>query len=179
MAMLRQQRKVASSCAPRDKGSLQFGVFSFGLLQDGDVRVGVFPEGEEILISSARMGLVACQGVRARQSQMRQCRDWGIPNNLAMLKDLMKFYGRFFSLARIQVRLPSNVHGNQTVSAEITQLIRNTLQRSQGARRVLSGEFNHASNRRQPIPLEHRVRWEPLVQLVGECLGASCIPRER
>jgi len=30
--------------------SLQLGVFGFGLLQDGDVGVGVFPKREEILI---------------------------------------------------------------------------------------------------------------------------------
>ena len=28
---------------------MQFGVFGLGLLQDGDVGVGVFPEGEEVL----------------------------------------------------------------------------------------------------------------------------------
>jgi len=29
---------------------LQLGVLGFGLLEDGDVGVGVFPEGEEILV---------------------------------------------------------------------------------------------------------------------------------
>src|SRR5215467_1584316 len=30
--------------------SLQLGVFGFGLLQDGDVGIGVFPEGEQALV---------------------------------------------------------------------------------------------------------------------------------
>jgi hypothetical protein len=34
-------------------GLLQPVVFGVGLLEDGDVRVGVFPGGEEILISGA------------------------------------------------------------------------------------------------------------------------------
>jgi hypothetical protein len=33
---------------------LELGVFGFGLLEDGDVGVGVFPEGEEVLVGGAR-----------------------------------------------------------------------------------------------------------------------------
>ncbi len=32
---------------------LKFGVFGFGLFEDGDVGVGVFPEGEEVLVGGA------------------------------------------------------------------------------------------------------------------------------
>ena len=35
---------------------LQLRVLGLGLLQDGDVGVGVFPEGEEILVCSFRFG---------------------------------------------------------------------------------------------------------------------------
>ena len=35
-----------------ERNSLQLRVLRFGLLQDGDVGIGVFPEGEEILIGS-------------------------------------------------------------------------------------------------------------------------------
>jgi hypothetical protein len=38
---------------------LQFGVLGFGLLQDGDVGVGVFPETQKILIGSPRFRFVA------------------------------------------------------------------------------------------------------------------------
>ena len=37
---------------------LQLRVLRLGLLQDGDVRVGVFPEGEEIVIGAASLGSV-------------------------------------------------------------------------------------------------------------------------
>jgi hypothetical protein len=39
--------------------SLQLGVLRLGLLQDGDVGVGVFPEREEILVLTLRPGSVA------------------------------------------------------------------------------------------------------------------------
>jgi hypothetical protein len=35
-------------------GSLQLGVIRFGLLEDGDVGVGVFPEGEENFVGGER-----------------------------------------------------------------------------------------------------------------------------
>ena len=36
--------------------SLQFRVFRLGLLEDGDVRVGVLPKGEEVLVGRAGIG---------------------------------------------------------------------------------------------------------------------------
>jgi hypothetical protein len=38
---------------------LQLRVLCSGLLQDGDVGVGVFPEGEEIFVGSLRFGAIA------------------------------------------------------------------------------------------------------------------------
>ncbi len=43
--------------------SLQVRVLRFGLLQEGDVRVGVFPEREEVFIGGERLGGIACHGV--------------------------------------------------------------------------------------------------------------------
>jgi hypothetical protein len=39
--------------------SLQLRVFRFRLLQDRNVGVGVFPEGQEILVGGFRLGLIA------------------------------------------------------------------------------------------------------------------------
>ena len=41
--------------------SLQLRILRLGLLQDGDVGVGVFPEGEEVLVLGAGFGGVALQ----------------------------------------------------------------------------------------------------------------------
>jgi len=38
---------------------LQLRIFCFGLLEDGDVGVGVFPEGEEIVVGGGGLGGVA------------------------------------------------------------------------------------------------------------------------
>ena len=49
---------------------LHLRILRFGLLQDGDVRVGVFPEGEEILIGGTGLQGVALQGVGAGEAKL-------------------------------------------------------------------------------------------------------------
>src|SRR5262249_16256999 len=49
---------------------LQLRVLRLGFLQDGNVRVGVFPKGEEILISGAGLCRIALRGVGAREAEM-------------------------------------------------------------------------------------------------------------
>src|SRR5579862_1325605 len=51
---------------------LEFCVLGFGLFQDGNVSVGVFPQREEILISRAGLGLIARHHISAAQLQMSQ-----------------------------------------------------------------------------------------------------------
>ena len=51
---------------------LQFRILRLGLLQDGDVGVGVSPECEEVLIRGAGFGSVSLQYVRAPELQMSQ-----------------------------------------------------------------------------------------------------------
>ena len=49
---------------------MQFGVFGFGSFEDVKVRIGVFPECEEILIGRLRFGSVPLQSVRASNAEM-------------------------------------------------------------------------------------------------------------
>ncbi len=58
---------------------LQFGVFRFGLPEDGDIWVGVFPEGEEILVFGFRFCRVAEEGVGA---------GWRYPGALGWLQKI-------------------------------------------------------------------------------------------
>jgi hypothetical protein len=51
---------------------LQFRVLRLGLIEDGDVGVGVFPEGEEVLILIATLGRVSRNCVCASKAQMRE-----------------------------------------------------------------------------------------------------------
>jgi hypothetical protein len=70
----RQAKKTTGSlisvvrCKWNAKVLLQLCVFDLGLLQDGNVGVGVFPEGEEILVSSASCCRIARERLCAAQS---------------------------------------------------------------------------------------------------------------
>jgi hypothetical protein len=56
---------------PRDRLQLQPRVLCFGLFQDGDVGIGIFPERQEILVLGACFRGVALQGIGASQAQGR------------------------------------------------------------------------------------------------------------
>ena len=49
-----------------------------------DVGVGVFPEGQEILVGSSGFGCVALQHVGAGETNMRKCADRVIQDGAAM-----------------------------------------------------------------------------------------------
>ena len=51
---------------------LQFCVFRFGLLQDGNVGVGVFPQIEEVLVGRSGFGRFALHGVRTFRPEASQ-----------------------------------------------------------------------------------------------------------
>ena len=88
---------------------LQLRVLGFGLLVDGDVGIGVFPEGEEILIRLACGGLVAHHHLRAAELQVRQRPQHEVPDDPGMVEHLLELSSRLLSLAGLQIRLAAHV----------------------------------------------------------------------
>ena len=76
------------------QGLLQPRVLGLGLLQDGDVRVCVFPKGEETLIRGAAFGGVPLQSVGAGQAQMCQRPDEFILHEPRMVEDFLELDSR-------------------------------------------------------------------------------------
>jgi len=75
--------------------SLQRRVLGFGLRQDGDVGIGVFPEGEEIFVGGASLVLVTCEYVGASKLQMCQCAYGFADHNPAMVKNSLELHSGF------------------------------------------------------------------------------------
>ena len=48
--------------------SLQLRVLYFCLLQNGNVRIGVFPEGQEFLVGGSGFGCIALEGIGAAKT---------------------------------------------------------------------------------------------------------------
>src|SRR5215469_15508887 len=100
--------------------SLQLGVFDFGLLQDGNVGVRVFPEREKIAVGSAGIGGVALDSVGASEAEMRQRPDGFVKRNSAMVEDFLELSGRLAALMGRQIGFAANVyriHGSPAVAA--------------------------------------------------------------
>src|ERR1700731_964275 len=82
---------------------LQLGVFSFGGDEDRDVRVGTFPEREEVSVGSERpdaggIGIRALrgsrlQGIGTREAQMRQRSRSAVHDDPAVVENLLKLSG--------------------------------------------------------------------------------------
>src|SRR5215469_4606492 len=106
---------------PGKRRLLQLRVLDFGLLVDGDVGVGVFPEGEEILVSGERsdsggVGIgplrsSRLQRIGTRNTQMSQGSRPAVPHDAAVVDDLLKLGGCFLALSSCEVCLAANVGG--------------------------------------------------------------------
>src|ERR1019366_4082539 len=98
---------------------LQLSVFLFRFFQDGNVGVGVFPESEEIFIGGERpdaggIGIRSLrssrlQSVRTSHSQMRQSSSPAVPDDAAMVGDLLKLGGGSIALSGCEVCFSTHV----------------------------------------------------------------------
>ena len=77
--------------------NFQLCVFLFGLEKDRDVRIGVFPECEEVLVRLAGVGQISVKRVRARKAEVRQRvkKKSGKTSDAAMIENFLKLGGGF------------------------------------------------------------------------------------
>ena len=68
-------------------------MFGLGLLQNGNVRVRIFPERKEILIGGFRFGLITRHCVSPAQLEARQCADGMAENDASVVENLLEFRG--------------------------------------------------------------------------------------
>src|ERR1035437_2293236 len=158
-------RRIATAITKSGRVSLQLGVLRLGLLQNGDVGVGVFPEGEKILVccQSTNAGSVGIstlrgsrlQGVGTRHSQTRQRSRPAVPDDAAVVDDLLKLGGGSTALSGCQICHSAHIRrieaGNVDDETNLSQLEGgSSLQGSQGSSRILLVQCQLRLNRRQP-----------------------------
>ena len=98
---------------------MQLRVLRLGSLKDGDVRVGVFPEGEEVFVGSEcpyaggicirALRSSRLQGIGTSHSQMRQRSRPAVPDYAAVVENPRKLGGSRAALSGCQIRLTANV----------------------------------------------------------------------
>jgi hypothetical protein len=70
---------------------LQLRVLRFRSDEDRNIRVGIFPEREEILIGRLGLGGVALHGIGPADLEMRECVDGFVRDHSAMVEDFLEF----------------------------------------------------------------------------------------
>ena len=98
----------------RGFGLLQLRVLGFGLLVDRDVGIGVFPEGEEILIRGAgfvagdRIGL-SFERIRARESKASQRSPGEVGDQSVVVDELLELRCRGLAVVPHEIRLAAHI----------------------------------------------------------------------
>ena len=82
---------------------LQLCVLCFGLLQDRNIRISVFPEREEILVGGTGLGDVTLYGISARQSEAGQCSPGKVSYESPVVDKLLIFRRRCFAVVQQEV----------------------------------------------------------------------------
>ena len=73
--------------------SLELREFRLGLFEDRDVRVGIFPESEELLISKLCLGAYPRQSERPAKFQPCERTDGLTPDDAGVIENLLKLGG--------------------------------------------------------------------------------------
>src|SRR5271170_5340840 len=113
---------LASPCSESEtlRALLQLRILRLGLLQDGNVRVGVFPEGEEIFVGGEgpdaggggirSLRSSRLQGVGTSHSKMCQRACPAVLDNTVVVENLLKLSSGSAALSCIQVCLSAYIH---------------------------------------------------------------------
>jgi hypothetical protein len=88
---------------------LQFGVFSFGFFEDGDVGIGVFPHGEEILVGGAGFDGIVLHGVGASEVQLCHWNLFACRVPPAKIQNLLKLRRGLIRLLQQQMSFPARI----------------------------------------------------------------------
>jgi len=92
---------------------VQLRVLSLSFFQDGDVRVGVFPECEEILILGAGFDGVALQREGAGQTEAGQRAQWKVDHQSVVVNELLKFRCCCVAVVQHEISLSAQINRAQ------------------------------------------------------------------
>ena len=89
--------------------SLQLPVLRLGMLQDGDVGVGVFPEGEEVLILGSGLHRIAGEGVGTGEAETSEGTSRKVDDDAATVNHFLELDGSGGAVVGCQVGLAANI----------------------------------------------------------------------
>src|ERR1019366_7457927 len=81
--------------------------------EDGDVGVGIFPEGEEVLIRRTCFGRIALHGVSTCQSEACQRAPWEVRHKAVVVDELLKLRCRSVAVVEHEIRFSTQINWTQ------------------------------------------------------------------
>src|SRR5437868_446461 len=108
VAAIHVDRKRRKPLEEYEQDSVELRVFDFGLFQDADIGVGVFPEREKILICSASLGGLTLQDISAGKAEVRERSDGLVQHNSAVVENFLKLRRSFAALMSSEVRFATH-----------------------------------------------------------------------
>src|ERR1700680_3083153 len=160
---------------------LQLGVFCLGLLKDRNIRIGVFPEGEEILIRGSGLCRIALQNVGAPELHMRQGSDGFVQHGSPMIEDLLKLCRSFPATVSRKKGFSAHINGIHVgpvvkATRRQTEFIRSSdLETINRLLRIGMDKRQLGAKGRKVIELYIRVFNEPFFETLHESLGRLCV----
>src|SRR5277367_5993611 len=82
---------------------MQLLILRLGPFKDRNVRVSIFPEGEEILVGDPGFGGISLQNIGAAETKMRERTDWFVKHDAGMLEDSLELGCGFPTLMQRQI----------------------------------------------------------------------------
>src|SRR5579863_6723608 len=90
---------------------LQLRILRLGFLQDGNIGVGVVPEGEEILVGRAGGGDVSLEDASACQAEMGEGRCRRVSRHCSVIEEVLEFPRSLGAVPGLQIGYASDING--------------------------------------------------------------------
>src|SRR5207302_9895775 len=150
-------------------------VLRFGFLQDGDVRIGVLPGCEEILVSGLSLGGVSLKHIGAAQFQARQRIKHISRIDALVVQNPLVFGSCLCSVACLQKRFSANIDREVTGRARSrAEFVRSgRLHQGNCLLRTVALQLNEGLSRRNIYTVEYCVGGKLLGQAVDQLLRTA------
>src|SRR5450755_4038846 len=170
-------RSLAPEPASVRERLLQFGVLYFGLFQDGNVRISVLPERQEVLIGAAGLTRIALQRVSTPKFEARHRSVRLVDDDSTVVDDFLEFRSCLSATACPEIRFASHI-GEQIQIKPSGIVNRCRREKLQGSCGIASLQLNGTSKLRNPHLVNVPVRWTLALQTVYHFPRLGYIARE-
>src|SRR5215472_10217577 len=185
LPVIRHEGKGDSSPTLVELKLWQPGVLGFRLFEDRNVRIGILPKNEEILIGRFRSRVISCENVSPAELQVRQRADGITCKKSFVVENFLELDRGFSALVLREIRLtahPDRVHSSKEgveINGRHGELIGCCgLQQLNCMLWGVMVQRKHSAKRGKVIEFDGSVLGEALFEVICQCSCAKIIARD-